>query len=52
MFLLLWAQPVIIPQSTAELYRPLRRSKYNVYIPNDIPLEEALLLWWQMINED
>lgn len=28
----------------------LRRSKYNVYIPDDIPIEEALLLWWQMIN--
>lgn len=54
MFLLLWHQPIVVQQpATGErYYSPLIRSKYNVYIPDDIPLEEALLLWWQIINSD
>ena len=49
MFLLLWAQPIILPQPTAQRYYPLRRDKFNVYIDEpDITLEEALLLWMEM----
>jgi hypothetical protein len=38
-------------QPTHDKYYVSRQSKYNVYIPDDISLEEALLLWWKIINE-
>jgi hypothetical protein len=44
--------PVVTRQQpTHDKYYVSRQSKYNVYIPDDISLEEALLLWWQIINE-
>jgi hypothetical protein len=47
------AVPVVVARErpTHDKYYVSRRSKYNVYIPDDISLEEALLLWWQIINE-
>jgi hypothetical protein len=54
--LLLWQQPVILPvapAATAErYYTPSRQSKYNFYVEDAIELEDALLIWWRLINEE
>jgi hypothetical protein len=38
-------------RATSERYH-MRRDKFNQYFPEDIDIEDALLLWyWKLINE-
>jgi hypothetical protein len=43
--------PVTIMRATSERYVS-RQSRYNIYIEDDIDLEDALLLWWKLLNEE
>jgi hypothetical protein len=41
----------VLMRATSERYY-MRRDKFNQYFEEDIPLEDALLLWWEMLNSE